>query len=185
MTQEIQQDAERRMKKTIESVSSEMVKLRTGRASPALLEHLRVDYYGTPTPISQVATVSVPDARTLSVTPWDKSMMSVIEKAILESDLGLNPATADETMRIPLPPLTEERRKEIVKLVKSEGEHGKVAVRNIRRDAIHQVREKLKHKEISEDVEKGFEQTMQKLTDTYIHQIDEIVSDKEKEVMEV
>ncbi|MAG00553.1 MAG: ribosome recycling factor [Arenicellales bacterium] len=185
MTQEIQQDAERRMKKTIESVSSEMVKLRTGRASPALLEHLRVDYYGTPTPISQVATVSVPDARTLSVTPWDKSMMSVIEKAILESDLGLNPATADETMRIPLPPLTEERRKEMVKLVKSEGEHGKVAVRNIRRDAIHQVREKLKHKEISEDVEKGFEQTMQKLTDTYIHQIDEIVSDKEKEVMEV
>jgi len=173
------------MKKTIESVSSEMVKLRTGRASPALLEHLRVDYYGTPTPISQVATVSVPDARTLSVTPWDKSMMSVIEKAILESDLGLNPATADETMRIPLPPLTEERRKEMVKLVKSEGEHGKVAVRNIRRDAIHQVREKLKHKEISEDVEKGFEQTMQKLTDTYIHQIDEIVSDKEKEVMEV
>ena len=117
MTQEIQQDAERRMKKTIESVSSEMVKLRTGRASPALLEHLRVDYYGTPTPISQVATVSVPDARTLSVTPWDKSMMSVIEKAILESDLGLNPATADETMRIPLPPLTEERRKEMVKLV--------------------------------------------------------------------
>ena len=185
MTQEIQQDAERRMKKTIESVSSEMVKLRPGRASPALLEHLRVDYYGTPTPISQVATVSVPDARTLSVTPWDKSMMSVIEKAILESDLGLNPATADETMRIPLPPLTEERRKEMVKLVKSEGEHGKVAVRNIRRDAIHQVREKLKHKEISEDVEKGFEQTMQKLTDTYIHQIDEIVSDKEKEVMEV
>ncbi len=185
MTQEIQQDAERRMKKTIESVSSEMVKLRTGRASPALLEHLRVDYYGTPTPISQVATVSVPDARTLSVTPWDKSMMSVIEKAILESDLGLNPATADETMRIPLPPLTEERRKEMVKLVKSEGEHGKGAVRNIRRDAIHQVREKLKHKEISEDVEKGFEQTMQKLTDTYIHQIDEIVSDKEKEVMEV
>ena len=185
MTQEIQQDAERRMKKTIESVSSEMVKLRTGRASPALLEHLRVDYYGTPTPISQVATVSVPDARTLSVTPWDKSMMSVIEKAILESDLGLNPATADETMRIPLPPLTEERRKEMVKLVKSEGEHGKVAVRNIRRDAIHQVREKLKHKEISEDVEKGFEQTMQKLTDTYIHQNDESVSDKEKEVMEV
>lgn len=185
MTQEIQQDAERRMKKSVESVSSEMVKLRTGRASPSLLEHLRVDYYGTSTPISQVATVSVSDARTLSVTPWDKSMMSAIEKAILESDLGLNPASADETMRIPLPPLTEERRKEMVKLVKGEGEHGKVAIRNIRRDAIHQVREKLKHKEISEDEEKGFEQTMQKLTDSYVHQIDQVVSEKEKEVMEV
>lgn len=173
------------MKKSVESVSSEMVKLRTGRASPSLLEHLRVDYYGTSTPISQVATVSVSDARTLSVTPWDKSMMSAIEKAILESDLGLNPASADETMRIPLPPLTEERRKEMVKLVKGEGEHGKVAIRNIRRDAIHQVREKLKHKEISEDEEKGFEQTMQKLTDSYVHQIDQVVSEKEKEVMEV
>lgn len=185
MLNEIKKDAEQRMNKTVDATRDEMARIRTGRANTALLDHLSVDYYGTATPISQVATVSVGDARTLNVQPWEKQMLSVIEKAILESNLGLNPVTAGETMRIPLPPMTEERRIELVKVVKHEGENGKIAIRNIRRDAIHTARELLKEKEISEDQEKQSETEMQALTDKYIGIIDNVVAEKEKEVMEV
>ena len=185
MIDEIQKDAESRMNKTVESTRDDMARIRTGRATTALLDHLTVDYYGANTPVNQVATVSVSDARTLTVQPWEKNMLPVIERAILESDLGLNPVTAGETMRIPLPPMTEERRVELVKIVKNEGENGKIAVRNIRRDAIQTVRELLKEKEISQDEEKGSESALQALTDRFVAQIDEVVGDKEKEVMEV
>ncbi|MGB5707957.1 MAG: ribosome recycling factor [Arenicellales bacterium] len=185
MIDEIQKDADDRMKKSVESTRDAMNRIRTGRATPALLEHLTVDYYGTATPIPQVATVAVSDARTLTVQPWEKSMLSVIERAILESDLGLNPITAGETMRIPLPPMTEERRITMVKVVKSEGEDGKIAIRNIRRDAIQSVRELLKEKEITEDEEKQSEAELQKITDKYVAIVDQVVADKEKEVMEV
>ena len=185
MIEDIKQDAETRMGKTVDSTKDDMARIRTGRATTALLDHLSVDYYGTATPINQVASVSVADARTLNVQPWEKSMLAVIEKAILESDLGLNPVTAGETMRIPLPPMTEERRVELTKIVKQEGENGKVAIRNIRRDAIQTIRELLKEKEITQDEEKGAEAALQTLTDKYVAIIDEVVAEKEKEVMEV
>ena len=185
MIDDIRSDAEARMKKTVDATRDEMKRMRTGRASTALLDHLMVDYYGTQTPISQVATVSVADARTLTIQPWEKKMLAAIEKAVLESDLGLNPVTAGLTMRIPLPPMTEERRHELGRLVKREGENGKVAIRNIRRDAIHLVRELLKEKEISQDQEKQAEGALQALTDQYVSVIDEIVSEKEKEVVEM
>ena len=185
MLEEIKKDAEERMNKTVGSTRDDMARIRTGRATTALLDHLTVEYYGTSTPISQVATVSVADARTLNVQPWEKQMLSVIERAILESDLGLNPATAGETMRIPLPPMTEERRVELGKVVKHEGENGKIAIRNIRRDAIHTVRELLKEREITEDEEKRSETELQALTDKYVGIIDDVVTEKEKEVMEV
>ncbi|MXZ81179.1 MAG: ribosome recycling factor [Gammaproteobacteria bacterium] len=185
MIEEIKQDAEERMRKTVASTRDSMARIRTGRASTALLDHLSVDYYGTDVPISQVATVAVADARTLTVQPWEKHMLSVIEKAILESDLGLNPATAGEVMRIPLPAMTEERRVELGRVVRQEGENGKIAIRNIRRDAIHTVRELLKEKEISQDEEKAVESSLQTLTDQYVGQITEVVEDKQKEVMEV
>ena len=182
---EIIQDADSRMKKSVEAIREEMAKIRTGRASTALLDHLKIDYYGNPTPLNQVASVSVSDARTLAVTPWDKSVIASVEKAILESDLGLNPSTAGETIRIPIPPLTEERRVEMTKLVRAEGENGKVAVRNIRRDANHHLKELLKNKEIAEDEEKKALDETQKLTDQYVEQLDKIVADKESEIMEV
>jgi len=185
MISEILKDAGTRMKKSIESIRGEMAKLRTGRASTALLDHLRVDYYGTPSPLNQVATVAVADARTLSVTPWEKKLIPVLERAILESDLGLNPVTSGEIIRIPLPALTEERRKEMAKLVRGEGEQGKIAVRNIRRDALHHLRDLLKEKEISEDEEKGAHDQVQTLTDKYIAEVDELVTVKEQEIMEV
>ena len=185
MIDEIHEDAETRMQKSVDSTKEVMTRIRTGRASPALLEHLTVDYYGTATPIPQVATVAVSDARTLTVQPWERHMLAAIERAILESDLGLNPMTAGETMRIPLPPMTEERRISMVKVVKNEGEEGKIAIRNIRRDAINTVRELLKEKEITQDEEKQAEANLQKLTDKFTAKIDVVVSDKEKEVMEV
>ena len=185
MIDEIKQDAETRMKKTLASTRNDMARIRTGRASTALLDHLSVQYYGTATPIHQVASVSVADARTLSVQPWEKHMLAVIERAILESDLGLNPMTAGETMRIPLPPMTEERRTELGKIVRNEGENGKIAIRNIRRDAIHMARELLKEKEITQDEEKQAESALQALTDKYTTMIDGVVADKENEVMEV
>lgn len=185
MTEAIRKDAKSRMAKSLDALRGELAKLRTGRASPALLAHLRVDYYGTPTPIDQVATVAVADPRTLSLTPWEKKMVPVLEKAILESDLGLNPVTSGEVIRIPLPALTEERRREMTKLVRSEGEQAKVAVRNIRRDAIHRLRDCLKSKELSEDEEKRAQDEVQKLTDDMIAEIDKVVAAKENEVMEV
>ncbi len=182
---EILKDAEIRMKKSVEAIREDMAKIRTGRASTALLDHLKVDYYGNPTPMNQVATVSVSDARTLAVTPWDKSIIPLVEKSIMESDLGLNPVTAGEVIRIPLPPLTEERRVEMTKLVRGEGENGKVAVRNIRRDANHHLKELLKNKEVAEDEEKKALEDIQRLTDQYVEQIDSVVADKEAEIMEV
>lgn len=185
MIDDIQQDANSRMTKTVEATRDEMNRIRTGRASTALLDHLTVEYYGARTPLNQVATVSVADARTLTVQPWEKNMLTAIEKSILESDLGLNPAAVGTTMRIPLPSMTEERRRELGKIVKRVGENSKIAVRNIRRDAIHTLRELLKEKEISQDQEKRAESTLQTLTDQNIALLDEIVSDKEKEVMEM
>lgn len=185
MIKDIEQDAESRMKKTVISTRSDMARIRTGRATTTLLDHLTVEYYGTVTPVNQVATVSVSDARTLVVQPWEKNMLPVIEKSIIESDLGLNPVTAAETMRIPLPPMTEERRIGLGKIVKQEGENGKIAIRNIRRDAIQTVRDLLKEKEITQDEEKGAESSLQALTDKYVRIIEEVVAEKEKEVMEV
>lgn len=185
MIDEIQKDAEQRMRKSVDATRDALTRIRTGRATPALLEHLTVSYYGTETPISQVATIAASDARTLTVQPWEKNMLAPIERAILESDLGLNPMTAGETMRIPLPPMTEERRVSMAKVVKNEGEEGKIAIRNIRRDAINTARELLKEKEITQDEEKHAETTLQKLTDKYVAIVDDVVSEKEKEVMEV
>lgn len=185
MIDDILKDAEQRMQKSIESMKLILAKVRTGRASPALIQHLSVDYYGTQTPINQVANVTVQDARTLAVQPWEKPMVPLIEKAIMESDLGLNPVTAGETIRIPLPPLTEERRKEMAKTVGAEGENGKIAIRNIRRDANGTVKELLKDKDISEDDDKRAHDLIQKLTDQYIIKVDEVVSEKEAEIMTV
>ena len=185
MIEEIYKDANSRMKKSIEVIKQDLAKIRTGRATPALLDHIAVDYYGSSVPVAQAATVGVADSRTLSIQPWEKNMIPIIEKAILESQLGLNPVTAGEVIRIPLPPLTEERRIEMTKLVRQEGEGGKIAIRNIRRDAIHQNRGLLKEKEISADEEKDAEQDLQQLTDQHIKVIDDIVAAKEVEVLEV
>ena len=185
MIEEIYRDASNRMKKSIEVIKQDLAKIRTGRATPALLDHIIVDYYGSSVPVAQAATIGVADSRTLSIQAWEKNMIPVIEKAILESQLGLNPVTAGEVIRIPLPPLTEERRVEMTKLVRQEGEGGKIAIRNIRRDAIHQNRGLLKEKEISEDEEKDAEQDLQQLTDQHIKVIDDIVAAKEVEVLEV
>lgn len=185
MIADIEKDAQARMQKTVVSTKDDMARIRTGRASPALLEHITIDYYGSQTPISQIASVSVQDARTLAIQPWEKQMLSVIERAILESDLGLNPITAGETMRIPLPPMTEERRHEMVKVVKKEGENGKIAIRNVRRDAIGSLRDLEKEKEITQDEQKQAEERLQKLTDTYVAQIDKVVEEKQNEIMEV
>ena len=185
MINEILDDAKLRMDKSVESLKSELMRLRTGRANTGLLDSIKVDYYGSPTPLSQVANINVQDARTLSVQPWEKNMMQPIEKAILESDLGLNPMSAGDVMRIPIPPLTQERRLDLVKIVKNEGEGGKVAVRNIRRDAISHIKELLKDKDISEDDERRAEEQVQKLTDTHVAIIDSLLKEKEEELMEI
>ena len=185
MIDEIIKDAEVRMGKSIESLHTEFAKIRTGRAHPSLLDQIQVDYYGSNTPINQVANVSVEDSRTLVVTPWEKDMVAKVEKAIMASDLGLNPATAGTVIRIPMPPLTEERRKDLVKIVKQEAEQARVAIRNIRRDANSDFKDLLKEKEISEDDERKAEERIQKLTDTFVGKIDKILADKEAELMEV
>jgi len=185
MLAEIQNDARTRMNKSLESLRHELAKIRTGRAHPSLLEHVLVDYYGSEVPVGQAASVTVEDARTLTVTPWDKNMVQVIEKAILRSDLGLNPNTAGTVIRIPLPPLTEERRIELGKVVHHEGEIAKIAIRNIRRDANHHLKELLKEKEISEDSERKAEQTIQEVTNVAVAKVDEIVEEKEKELLEI
>ena len=185
MLADIQKDARNRMTKSLESLRHELAKIRTGRAHPSLLEHVHVDYYGSEVPIGQAASVTVEDARTLSVTPWDKNMVSVIEKAILTSDLGLNPATAGQVIRIPLPPLTEERRRDLSRVVHNEGENAKIAIRNIRRDANHHIKELLREKEISEDQERKAEHDIQAVTDVAVKKVDEIVAEKEKELLEI
>ena len=185
MIDDIHQDADTRMKKSVESVKVDLTRIRTGRATTALLDHVLVDYYGSDVPLNQAATVSVSDARTLSVQAWEKSMVPKIEKAIMESDLGLNPVTAGEIIRIPIPALTEERRREMTKIARQEGENGKIAIRNIRRDAGNHIRELTKEKEIGEDDEKKGLDRIQLLTDKYSTQLDELVKDKEADLMEV
>ena len=185
MLKDIMQDAEARMKQSVEHLRQELHKVRTGRAHTDLLDHLRVEFYGSEVPISQAASVTVGDARTIVVQPWDKSMVSKIEKAILESDLGLNPNTAGTTIRIVLPPLSEERRKDLTKVVHTEGENAKIAIRNIRRDAIHDAKDLQKEKEITEDDERKAEIDIQALTDRYVAQVDKVVEAKDKELMEI
>ena len=184
MIQNIQKNSQIRMGKTLDSLTTELAKIRTGRAHPSLLEHVQVDYYGSSVPISQAASVSIEDARTLAVTAWDKTMVQTLEKAIMKSDLGLNPVTAGTIIRIPLPPLTEERRVSLGKIVHNEGENAKIAIRNIRRDANNHIKELLKNKEISEDDDHRAEQEIQKTTDKHVEQVDEIVAVKEQELME-
>lgn len=185
MIDEIIKDAEARMGKSAESLHTELAKVRTGRAHPSLLDQVSADYYGTDTPIKQVANVTVEDARTLVVTPWEKTMVAPIEKAIMNSGLGLNPSTAGTVIRIPMPALTEERRRDLVKVVRHEAENAKIAVRNIRRDANSDFKELLKEKEISEDATRDAEEKTQKITDKYVANIEEILATKEKELMEV
>ena len=179
---DIVKDADQRMDKSIEVMKHELAKIRTGRAHPSLLEHVTVNYYGSDVPLNQAASIGVVDSRTLSITPWDKKMISNLEKAILNSDLGLNPVTAGDIIRVPLPPLTEERRRELIKVVRAEAEKTRVAVRNIRRDANHSLKELIKEKEITEDSERRCEERVQKITDGHISSIDKILEDKEKEI---
>ena len=185
MLEDIKKDAATRMGKCVETFQADLKKLRTGRAHPSLIENLKVDYYGTDTPLKQVANISVEDARTLVVSPWEKSMVQAIEKAIHKSELGLNPMSAGTVIRLPLPPLTEERRKDIIKVVRSDAENARVAVRNVRRDVIADVKEALKEKLITQDDEKKAETDIQKLTDKYVGDIDAQLAAKEKEILQV
>lgn len=185
MIKEILEDAKGRMAKSIDTLKHELTKLRTGRAHTSLLDHIRVDYYGSEVPLNQVANVTVLDARTLGVSPWEKPMVQVVDKAIRNSDLGLNPATSGTLIRVPLPPLTEERRRELVKVVRHEGEGTKVAIRNIRRDANADFKQLLKEKGITEDEERRAEDEIQKLTDRSIADVDKVLEAKEAELMEV
>lgn len=178
-------DASSRMDKTLESLRMELAKVRTGKATTALLDGIKVDYYGTMTPINQVGNISVLDSHTLSITPWDKSMVQAVDKAILEANLGFNPISDGTNLKIPVPPLTEERRKDFVKLIKKFGEDAKIAIRNVRRDANEHLKKEEKEKKISEDELKQFENEVQKLTDNHIKMIDDILKHKEKEIMEV
>jgi len=185
MIEDIKKDAEIRMGKSIQSLKTDLAKIRTGRAHTSLLDTIMVPYYGTDTALSQVANISVADARTLAVSPWEKDMVAPIEKAIMASDLGLNPSSQGTLIRIPLPPLTEERRKDLIKVVRAEGEGGKVAIRNIRRDALGDIKTLLKEKEISEDDERKAQDQIQKVTDKFIADVDAVLKEKEKELMEI
>ncbi len=185
MIDELKEDAEIRMGKSVASLKNDLTKLRTGRAHTSLLDHITVEYYGSEVPLSQVANVSVLDSRTLSVSPWEKPMVQAIEKAIMNSNMGLNPATTGELIRIPLPPLTEERRKDMIKVVRAEGEAAKVAIRNIRRDVLSDVKSLLKDKEITEDDDRQAQDDVQKITDKYVKQVDEALIVKEKDLMEI
>jgi ribosome recycling factor len=185
MIADIKKSAEEKMKKTIETLKNDLGKIRTGRAHTGLLDHVVVDYYGTPTPINGVANVTLLDARTLAVTPWEKKMVAAIDKAIRDSDLGLNPATMGETVRVPMPALTEERRKDLIKVVHKEGEAARVAVRNIRRDANNHLKDLLKQKKVAEDEERRAQDDVQKLTDRHIAEIDKLLAAKEADLIAV
>ena len=185
MIDEILDDARSRMGKSVEAMRMELSRIRTGRAHPSILDHVTVEYYGSEVPLSQVANVSVEDARTLSIVPWERPMVGVIEKAIINSDLGLNPNSAGTVIRVPMPPLTEERRRDLVRVVRQEAENGRVAIRNIRRDAISDFKDLLKEKEASEDEVRKAETDAQKITDTFVAKIDEVLQEKEQELMEV
>jgi ribosome recycling factor len=185
MLQEIKKDAAERMGKSVDALRVELKKLRTGRAHTSLLDHITVEYYGSPVPLSQVANIGIEDSRTLTITPWERQMVQTVEKAIMTSDLGLNPNTAGTVIRVPLPPLTEERRRDMGKIVRHEGENAKVAIRNIRRDALHQVKELLKDKDITEDDDRRVHDEVQQLTDKHIALVDKVVEEKEQELLEV
>lgn len=185
MIEDIKKDAEQRMLKSVETLKNEMGKIRTGRAHPSFLDQVTVEYYGAATPLKQIANVSAEDGRTLMVTPWEANMVKAVEKAIMDSGLGLNPSSAGTIIRVPMPPLTEERRRDLAKVVRNEGEGARVAVRNIRRDANSDFKTLLKEKEITEDDARRAEEAVQKLTDKYVAMIDTVVADKEKELMEV
>lgn len=185
MIETIKKDAKARMGKSIESLNLELSRIRTGRAHPSLLDHVMVDFYGSEVPVGQAANVSNSDSRTLTIQPWDKAMVAVIEKAIINSDLGITPTSAGDVIRISLPPLTEERRKDLVKIVKGEGENAKVAIRNIRRDANSAVKKLLNDKDITEDDERRAETDIQKITDDFVGQVDSVLTVKEKELLEV
>ena len=185
MIDEIREDAEARMGKSIESLQQAFARIRTGRASPSLLDDIKVDYYGSPTPLNQVANINVEDGRSLLISPWEKKMVPVIEKAILKSDLGLTPNTTADVIRLPMPPLTEESRKGLTKHARSEAENARIAIRNIRRDANSTVKELLKEKEITEDEERAAEDAIQKLTDRFVARVDEILGEKESDLMEI
>ena len=182
---ELKKTTEQKMDKSVQAFKADLGKIRTGRAHTGLLDHITVDYYGAQTPLSQVAKVVLIDARTIGVTPFEKKMAQAIEKAIRDSDLGLNPASSGETVRVPMPPLTEERRKELIKVVKHEAENARVAVRNLRRDAIHQLKEALKKHEVSENDERRALDEMQKMTDKHVAAIDRLLQEKEKELLAV
>ena len=185
MIAQLKKSTEQKMGKSIEAFKADLAKVRTGRAHTGLLDHIMVDYYGTPTPINQVAKVTLVDSRTIGVTPFEKKMVQAVEKAIRESDLGLNPAASGETLRVPMPPLTEERRKELIKVVRHEAENARVAVRNLRRDAIHGLKEALKKKEVSENEERRAQDDVQKITDKYVAEVDKLIEAKEKDLMEI
>lgn len=185
MINDILKDSKTRMEKSVDALKSQLSKIRTGRAHPSLLDGIQVSYYGANTPLRQVANVSVEDARTLSISVFDKTLVQPVEKAIMQSDLGLNPMSAGTTIRVPLPPLTEERRRDLVKVVRNEAEGARVAVRNIRRDANAELKSLLKDKEIGEDDERKAIDEVQKLTDAFVKKVDEVLADKEKELMEV
>lgn len=185
MLDEIKKDAAQRMAKSVAALDQAFTKIRTGRAHTSLLDHIQVEYYGSDVPINQVANVGVEDSRTLTVTPWEKPMMAVVEKAIRNSDLGLNPASAGTVIRVPLPPLTEERRRDLIRVVRNEAENGRIAIRNIRRDALSDSKELLKEKEISEDDDHRMQDEVQALTDKYVAEVDTALGAKESELLEV
>ena len=182
---DVKKNTDQRMHKSIDTLKNDLAKVRTGRAHVGMLDHIQVDYYGNPTQLTQVANVTLVDARTIGVQPWEKKMISTVEKAIRDADLGLNPSTQGDMIRVPTPPLTEERRKEMVKLVKSEAEDAKIAIRNIRRDANEGLKKLLKDKAVSEDDERRAQDEIQKLTDKFVAEVDKLVADKEKEVLTV
>lgn len=185
MLNEIQKDAKERMKKSVQSLQQAFARIRTGRAHPSILDDITVDYYGNDTPLSQVANIMVEDGRTLSISPWEKPLIPVIEKAILKSDLGLNPATSGDKIRLPMPPLTEENRKDLSKMARSEAENARIAIRNIRRDANNDMKELLKEKQITEDELRRGEDGIQKLTDEVIKEVDDALGSKEADLMEI
>lgn len=185
MIDEIKQDAAERMAKSVSSLVDAFKKVRTGRANPAILDGVKINYYGSDTPLSQLANILVEDGRTLAINPWEKNMVPEIEKAIMKSDLGLNPSTSGDTIRLPMPALTEETRKSFIKQARGEAEKGRVSVRNIRRDANSSIKELLKEKMISEDEERGAQEQIQKLTDKFIAEMDSLLADKEKDLMQV
>jgi len=183
MINDIQIEAENRMKKSVDSLRKNLTKIRTGRANTSLLDQISIDYYGSNVPLNQVANVGIEDSRTLKITPWEKDMVQIVEKAIMSSDLGLNPTTAGMIIRIPLPPLTEERRKDLIRIVKQDGEQSKISIRNIRRDSLADVKELLSEKMIGEDEERKGQELIQSITDKYVNEVDKVVSTKEDDLM--